>query len=124
MQTLGEDLVTVLDFLRVKYVIGLGEGAGANALARFAIAHPSRCIGLVLINCSGSAATVMDHFKDKVLPVTSSQNTIPVYQHLSSQIYTVQCTMLRIMNYLPIHSYRKLNRAEEIGIPYEIRMKR
>jgi protein NDRG1 len=66
MQTLGEDLVTVLDFLRVKYVIGLGEGAGANALARFAIAHPSRCIGLILINCSGSAATVMDHFKDKV----------------------------------------------------------
>lgn len=28
LQTLGEDLVTVLDYLHVKYVIGLGEGAG------------------------------------------------------------------------------------------------
>lgn len=66
MATLGEDLVTVLDYLHVKYVVGLGEGAGANALARFAIAHPSRCLGLILINCTGSAASVMDHFKDKV----------------------------------------------------------
>lgn len=28
LQTLGEDLVTVLDYLHVKYVVGLGEGAG------------------------------------------------------------------------------------------------
>ncbi|XP_065354078.1 uncharacterized protein ZK1073.1 isoform X2 [Cloeon dipterum] len=73
MATLGEDLVTVLDYLHIKYVIGLGEGAGANALARFAIAHPSRCLGLILINCTGSAASVMDHFKDKFMNWKSSQ---------------------------------------------------
>ncbi|CAB3376315.1 Hypothetical predicted protein [Cloeon dipterum] len=73
MATLGEDLVTVLDYLHIKYVIGLGEGAGANALARFAIAHSSRCLGLILINCTGSAASVMDHFKDKFMNWKSSQ---------------------------------------------------
>jgi protein NDRG1 len=64
---LGEDLVTVLDYLHVKYVIGLGEGAGANVLARFALAHPSRCLGAVLINCTGSAATVLETFKSKFI---------------------------------------------------------
>lgn len=65
-QILGEDLVTVLDFLHVKYVIGLGEGAGANVLARFGLAHPARCLGLILINCTGSATSVFDAFKTKV----------------------------------------------------------
>lgn len=66
LQTLGEDLITVLDFLHVKYVIGLGEGAGANVLARFGLAHPSRVLGLVLINATGSAASVLQSFKTKV----------------------------------------------------------
>lgn len=66
LKTLGEDLVTVLDFLHVKYVIGLGEGAGANVLARFGLAHAARCLGLILINCTGSAASVVDSFKTKV----------------------------------------------------------
>ncbi|KAK7863578.1 hypothetical protein R5R35_013460 [Gryllus longicercus] len=65
LQVLGEDLVTVLDFLHVKYVIGLGEGAGANVLARFGLAYPQRALGLILINCTGSAASVMDTFKSK-----------------------------------------------------------
>ncbi|XP_031638556.1 uncharacterized protein ZK1073.1 isoform X3 [Contarinia nasturtii] len=67
LKTLGEDLVTVLDFLHVKYVIGLGEGAGANTLARFGLAHPARCLGLILINCTGSAASVVDSFKTKFI---------------------------------------------------------
>lgn len=63
---MGEDLVTVLDFLHVKYVLGLGEGAGANVLARFGLAHPTRCLGLILINVTGSTASVLDSFKNKV----------------------------------------------------------
>ena len=35
MQELGEDLVSVLDQLGLEWVVGLGEGAGANILARF-----------------------------------------------------------------------------------------
>lgn len=67
LQLLGEELITVLDFLHVKYVIGLGEGAGANVLARFGLAHPSRCLGLILINVTGSAASVLDVFKTKFI---------------------------------------------------------
>ena len=35
MQNLGEDLVTVLDQLRIKYCIGIGDGAGSNIIVRF-----------------------------------------------------------------------------------------
>lgn len=66
MQQISEDLPTVLDKLDVKLVIGLGEGAGANILARFGMAAPTRCMGLILIHCTASTASVMEHFKDKV----------------------------------------------------------
>lgn len=66
MQMIGEDLVTVLDFLHIKYVIGLGEGAGANILLRFGMAHASRCLGLILVNVTAGKTSVMDYFKDKV----------------------------------------------------------
>uniref|UniRef100_A0A1B6CBP4 AB hydrolase-1 domain-containing protein n=1 Tax=Clastoptera arizonana TaxID=38151 RepID=A0A1B6CBP4_9HEMI len=65
LQTLGEELYQVLDSIKVKFVIGLGEGAGANVLARFGLAHPSRCLGLILINCTGSATSVKENFKAK-----------------------------------------------------------
>lgn len=66
MQMLGEDLVTVLDFLHIKYVIGLGEGAGANILLRFGMAHAARCLGLIMVNVTAGKTSVMDYFKDKV----------------------------------------------------------
>ncbi|KAL5235132.1 hypothetical protein ACI65C_002542 [Semiaphis heraclei] len=65
LQVLGEDLVAVLDTLHIRYVIGLGEGAGANVVARFGLAHPSRVLGLILINCTGSATSVKENFKSK-----------------------------------------------------------
>ncbi|XP_034131181.1 exocyst complex component 4 isoform X6 [Drosophila guanche] len=73
LQSLGEDLVTVLDYLHVKYVIGLGEGAGANVLARFGLAHPSRALGLILINATGSAASVLQSFKSKFISWKSDE---------------------------------------------------
>ncbi|XP_030565322.1 exocyst complex component 4 isoform X2 [Drosophila novamexicana] len=73
LQALGEDLVTVLDYLHVKYVIGLGEGAGANVLARFGLAHPSRALGLILINATGSAASVLQSFRNKFISWKSDE---------------------------------------------------
>ncbi|XP_021371868.1 uncharacterized protein ZK1073.1-like isoform X1 [Mizuhopecten yessoensis] len=67
MQSLGEDLVCVLDQLDVKQVIGLGEGAGANIVARFAMAQPDRCLGVCLIHCTGTTAGFMESIKDKVI---------------------------------------------------------
>ena len=37
MQEVGEDLVSVLDHLNIPLVIGMGEGAGANILARLVL---------------------------------------------------------------------------------------
>jgi hypothetical protein len=65
----------------VKYVIGLGEGAGANVLARFGIANPSRVLGLILINCTGSAASVLENFKNKVCILCVLFSGITVYTY-------------------------------------------
>lgn len=67
MQQLGEDLIQVLDTLQVKMVIGLGEGAGANILARFALAYPDRVLGLVLVHCTSTKAGIMEYFNDKLM---------------------------------------------------------
>ena len=66
MKTITYGLVEVLDALRVQYVIGMGEGAGANILARFGMDHPQRCLGLILIHCTSTVAGVMEYFRDKV----------------------------------------------------------
>ena len=71
MGELGLGLVTVLDHLRITRVVGLGDGAGANIIARylckggrifikisfrFGMCHPARVHGLVLINITASAS--------------------------------------------------------------------
>ena len=43
MQELGEALVSVLDSLSIEYVVGLGEGAGANILARWGGTEGTHC---------------------------------------------------------------------------------
>merc|ERR1711892_703297 len=52
MQALGMNLVTVLDHLGVKDrgVVVLGDGAGASIASMFAMYHPNRMYGVVLIN--------------------------------------------------------------------------
>lgn len=67
MQQLGEELVQVLDTLKVKMVIGLAEGAGANILARFGLVHPDRVLGLILLHCTSTKAGIMEYFNDKFM---------------------------------------------------------
>lgn len=66
LQVIGEDLINVLDTLRVKTVIGLGDGAGSNVLARFFIMHHTRCMGVVLLNPTCSAAGIKDKLTEKI----------------------------------------------------------
>jgi pimeloyl-ACP methyl ester carboxylesterase len=67
MQEIGEDLVHVLDQLSIKEVVCFAEGAGANILVRFAMAHISRVLGICLIHTTGSAAGLLESLKDKVM---------------------------------------------------------
>ncbi len=70
MRTIGHGLLEVIDALSIPYVIGLGEGAGANILARFGMDYPQRSLGLILIHCTSTVAGVMEYFRDKVNPLS------------------------------------------------------
>lgn len=67
MQQIGEDLIHVLDHLKIKEVVCFGEGAGANILARFAMAHINRVLGVCLMHTTATAAGLMESLKDKVM---------------------------------------------------------
>lgn len=53
---LASQLLFVMSHFNLKTMIGFGVGAGANILARFALAHPDKVGALCLINCSSTAA--------------------------------------------------------------------
>ncbi|XP_075737890.1 uncharacterized protein LOC142777415 isoform X8 [Rhipicephalus microplus] len=67
IQMMGEDLISVLDHLKINLVVGFGEGAGANILVRFALAHPSRVLGLILMHLVSTGVGMMEYFKDKIM---------------------------------------------------------
>ena len=57
LSSLGLNLVTVLDHLRISRVVVLGAGAGANIAARFAMNHPGRVQGMLLVDCKHAVAS-------------------------------------------------------------------
>jgi len=64
MKDIGLNLVTILDNLRIQRVVGLGDGAGANIITRFGMFHPSRVLGIVVIN--NTATSSMGRFMDRL----------------------------------------------------------
>lgn len=57
--------VNVLDHFCIKYCVAIGQGVGANVLARMVMAEPSRCVGLIAINPTSTGAGIAEIFKDK-----------------------------------------------------------
>jgi len=57
LAALGMNLVNVLDQLRVSRVVLVGAGAGANIAARFAMNHPGRVQGMLLVDCKHAVAS-------------------------------------------------------------------
>uniref|UniRef100_A0A1Q3FG31 Putative n-myc downstream regulated n=1 Tax=Culex tarsalis TaxID=7177 RepID=A0A1Q3FG31_CULTA len=53
---LGAQMLFVMSHFNLKSIIGFGVGAGANILARFALANPDKVGALCLINCSSTQA--------------------------------------------------------------------
>ncbi|KAK6327131.1 hypothetical protein J4Q44_G00027760 [Coregonus suidteri] len=66
MDQLSETLPQVLKHFRFKSVIGLGCGAGAYIIAKFALNHPDKVEGLVLININARAESVIDSLTHKM----------------------------------------------------------
>lgn len=79
IQQIGEEvLLKVLDELKVQICVGIGDGAGANILARFGLAHPERILGLVLINLVSSGVGFLESIKEKFFAKRrSSQQLCP-----------------------------------------------
>uniref|UniRef100_A0A4W6BX47 Protein NDRG2 n=1 Tax=Lates calcarifer TaxID=8187 RepID=A0A4W6BX47_LATCA len=81
MDQLSEALPAVLKHFGLRSVIGVGVGAGAYILARFALNHPDLVDGLLLININPSAEGLMDTVANKI---TEWTHTLPdtVISHL------------------------------------------
>ncbi|XP_026227983.1 protein NDRG1-like [Anabas testudineus] len=81
MDQLSEALPAVLSHFGIHSVIGLGVGAGAYILARFALNHPDLVDGLVLININPNSEGLMHTVANKI---TEWTHTLPdqVIAHL------------------------------------------
>uniref|UniRef100_A0AAY5F1A5 N-myc downstream regulated 1a n=1 Tax=Electrophorus electricus TaxID=8005 RepID=A0AAY5F1A5_ELEEL len=66
MDKLSETLPIVLKHFKIKSVIGMGVGAGANILTRFALKYPDLVEGLVLMNINAQAEGWADRAASKV----------------------------------------------------------
>ncbi|CAF3364676.1 unnamed protein product [Rotaria sp. Silwood1] len=66
LDELASELINVVDRLNIPQTVIFGEGAGANIACRFAIEHPSRVHGLVLVHPTGTTAGFMEMMKDKL----------------------------------------------------------
>uniref|UniRef100_A0AAY5EF47 N-myc downstream regulated 1b n=1 Tax=Electrophorus electricus TaxID=8005 RepID=A0AAY5EF47_ELEEL len=91
MDKLSETLPIVLKHFKIKSVIGMGVGAGANILTRFALKYPDLVEGLVLMNINAQAEGWADRAASKVsqsnaiviiILLTPCLNiTIPTFHH-------------------------------------------
>lgn len=71
-------LLKVVDELNVPLCVGIGDGAGANILARFALAQPQRVLGLVLVNLVSAGVGFLENIKEKLFARRrSSQQLCP-----------------------------------------------
>nr|KAF7438933.1 hypothetical protein H0235_001324 [Vespula pensylvanica] len=93
MEELAEQLLFVLGHFTLRSVIGFGVGAGANILARFALAHPEKVNALCLINCVSTQAGWIEWGYQKLN-----------VRHLRSQGMTQS-----VLDYLMWHHFGRLN---------------
>ncbi|ERE79830.1 protein NDRG4-like protein, partial [Cricetulus griseus] len=99
MEQLAAMLPSVVQHFGFKYVIGIGVGAGAYVLAKFALIFPDLVEGLVLMNIDPNGKGWIDWAATKLSGLTS---TLPdtVLSHLFSQEELVNNTEL-------VQSYRQ-----------------
>ena len=77
IQQLGEVVLSrILDELNVPLCVGIGDGAGANILARFGLSQPHRVLGLVLINLVSAGVGFLESIKEKFLAKRRSSQQI------------------------------------------------
>ncbi|KAI6239154.1 hypothetical protein M3Y99_00619300 [Aphelenchoides fujianensis] len=63
---MGEDCAAILDKVDARSCIAFGEGAGANVICRFALEHPNRISGIILVHCTSTTVGIIEYLRDKV----------------------------------------------------------
>ncbi|XP_038597478.1 protein NDRG2 isoform X2 [Tachyglossus aculeatus] len=84
LDQLADMIPCILQFLNFSTIIGIGVGAGAYVLSRYALSHPDTVEGLVLINIDPNAKGWMDWAAHKLTGLTSSVSEM-ILAHLFSQ---------------------------------------
>nr|XP_020462503.1 protein NDRG1-like [Monopterus albus] len=115
MDQLSETLPLVLKHFGLKSVIGMGIGAGAYVLARFALDNPNMAEGLVLININPCAEGWMDWAAHKISGWTHAMSDM-IITHLFGKeeihnnhdlITTYRRHILNDMNQFNLHLFVK-----------------
>ncbi|XP_076427175.1 protein NDRG3-like [Peromyscus maniculatus bairdii] len=101
MDELAKMLPRILIHLSVKSIIGIGVGAGAYILSRFALNHPELVEGLVLINVDPCAKGWIDWAASKLSGLTTNIVDIILAHHfgqeeLRTNLELIQSYRLRI----------------------------
>nr|XP_031528568.1 protein NDRG2 [Vicugna pacos] len=85
LDQLADMIPCILQYLNFSTIIGVGVGAGAYVLSRYALTHPDTVEGLVLINIDPNAKGWMDWAAHKLTGLTSSISEM-ILGHLFSQV--------------------------------------
>ncbi|XP_005932988.1 protein NDRG1a isoform X1 [Haplochromis burtoni] len=115
MDQLAESLPLVLKHFGLKSVIGMGMGAGAYILSRFALDYPNMVEGLVLININSCAEGWMDWAAHKISGWTHAEPDMIIthlfgkeeIHHNHDLIATYRHHIMNDMNLFNLHLFVK-----------------
>jgi pimeloyl-ACP methyl ester carboxylesterase len=84
LDQLASMITSVMDFFKLTTFVGFGVGAGGNVLSRFALVHPEKVEGLILVNTNASKAgwTEWGYQKWNAWYLKSGQMTAGVQDYL------------------------------------------